>query len=240
MTNNETIDTIPDLIDSQISAATRLEFSVYSLDGGGSLGWDNRANYSTNSTMKSPIFVFDGKVGATYDISSSIGWDEPAASVILYDNNGDAVAKSTEQSIGSDYIWNFVAPYAGDYYIRSTWDSPTNIDNISVYEDVDTIPVDPLPPVITDPVDQPVIDPVSDIDRIYNWGESIYTDLFPEHQESQDDVFGYYARLYPNGDALGEKDGGIYYYDGGAGGSGEVVLVGGISDFLPQAIAAGF
>lgn len=81
---------------------------------------------------------------------------------------------------------------------------------------------------------------VSAADRVFNWGESVYTDLFPEHQESQDDLFGYYARLYSNGDALGEKDGNIYYYDGGAGGSGEIVLVGATSDFLPQALAAGF
>lgn len=101
-------------------------------------------------------------------------------------------------------------------------------------------PID-LPDGIFD-TDQPITTPqtISDIDRVFNWGESIYTDLFPEHQESQDDVFGYYARIYSNGDALGEKDGSIYYYDGGAGGSGGVVLVGSISDFLPQAIAAGF
>ncbi|SCZ86433.1 hypothetical protein NSMM_540036 [Nitrosomonas mobilis] len=34
------------------------------------------------------------------------------------------------------------------------------------------------------------------------------------------DVFGYYARVYSNGDALGEKDNLIYYYDGGQTGTG--------------------
>lgn len=71
-------------------------------------------------------------------------------------------------------------------------------------------------------------------DRLYNWAESIYSDLFPNHPTSQD-VFGYYARVYENGNALGEQDDHIYFYDGNS-----ITLVGTADDFLPDAMAAGF
>lgn len=81
---------------------------------------------------------------------------------------------------------------------------------------------------------------ISPTDRVFNWGESAYHHLFPEHQESMPEYFGYYARVYSNGDALGEKDGNVFYYDGGAGGTGDILLVGTVQDYLPQAVAAGF
>ena len=35
----------------------------------------------------------------------------------------------------------------------------------------------------------------------------------PTHKDSQE-IEGYYARMYDNGNAVGEKDGNIHYYDG--------------------------
>lgn len=80
----------------------------------------------------------------------------------------------------------------------------------------------------------------SDVDRVFNWGEIAYSNLFPEHRDSQADVFGYYARMYSNGDALGEKNNLIYYYDISAGETGDIVMVGSVSDFFSQAVEAGF
>lgn len=77
------------------------------------------------------------------------------------------------------------------------------------------------------------------IDRIFNWGENKYSYLFSDHPESMD-IFGYHARIYSNGNAVGEQNGNIYFYDGGADGTGDIVLVGGVADFLPLAISAGF
>ncbi|MBP6057813.1 MAG: DUF4347 domain-containing protein [Nitrosomonas sp.] len=71
-------------------------------------------------------------------------------------------------------------------------------------------------------------------DRLFNWAESAYTTLFPTHAASQE-IEGYHARLYENGNALGEQSGNIYFYD-----SHSIVLVGTVDDFLPSAIAAGF
>ncbi len=82
-------------------------------------------------------------------------------------------------------------------------------------------------------------EPLPSVERIFNWGESRYPDLFPDHPESLD-VFGYHARIYSNGNAIGEQNGNIYYYDGGTDGTGNIALVGAIADFLPQAIVAGY
>lgn len=71
-------------------------------------------------------------------------------------------------------------------------------------------------------------------DRLFNWAESTYDSLFPNHPASQE-IFGFYARIYENGNALGEQDDNIYYYDGNS-----INLVGTINDFLSDAILAGF
>lgn len=83
------------------------------------------------------------------------------------------------------------------------------------------------------------LDTTLSIDIIFNWGENQYPDLFSDHPESLD-VFGYYARIYSNGNAVGEQNNNIYFYDGGTDGTGDIVLVGTIASFLPLAISAGF
>lgn len=78
--------------------------------------------------------------------------------------------------------------------------------------------------------------PGANADRIFNWGENQYPTLFPDHPLSQV-IFGYHARIYANGNALGEQNNHIYFYDGGTEG---ITLVGATADFLPQAISAGY
>lgn len=85
----------------------------------------------------------------------------------------------------------------------------------------------------------PIPDTTPSIDRIFNWGENKYPDLFSNHPESQD-IFGYYARIYSNGNAIGEQNENIYFYDGGKDGTKDTVLIGTIADFLPLALSAGF
>ena len=173
MTSYETIDSLHDLSSSEITSATRQTFSAYSLDGGGASGWDNRIYYTTEND--SAVIIFSGKEGATYDIFSLSFYKDPL-SMVLYDKNGNAVASDKDQgTIGGDMIFNFIAPYSGDYYIKSSWlkDSSTSLsDSISVYEDVDTIGIkhDPIPLPLPDPI---ISEPLNDTDRIFNWGESV-------------------------------------------------------------------
>ncbi|MDP2225597.1 hypothetical protein [Nitrosomonas sp.] len=238
MTNNETIDYLPDLSDLEIASAIRLTFSNYN----GSFYYgddftkqlmmydasvqDGVAFYmvGVGQKLQKIIFQLHGQEGATYDFS--------ATNPVLYDETGNAIAEGAPDMPGvnsSRGFSDFIAPYDGDYYLSIAGDAEwLSGGMVAIYEDIDTIgkTISPL-------------DSINPVDRIYNWGESVYPDLFPENQESVG-FSVYYARIYSNGDALGEQNGNIYYYDGGTDGSGEVVLVGGISDFLPQAIAAGF
>lgn len=73
-------------------------------------------------------------------------------------------------------------------------------------------------------------------DRLFNWAESAFDSLFPNHTVSQE-VEGFYARIYENGNILGELNDNIYFYDGTA---ITINLVGTIDDFLPDSISAGF
>lgn len=77
------------------------------------------------------------------------------------------------------------------------------------------------------------------VERVFNWGENHHTALLPDHPASID-IFGYHARLYSNGNALGEQNDMIYFYDGGPDGSGNIILVGATVELLPLAIADGF
>lgn len=71
-------------------------------------------------------------------------------------------------------------------------------------------------------------------DRLFNWAENVYPDLFPNHPASYTHN-DYRVRYYENGNALGEQNDSIYFYDGHF-----IALVGTVNDFLPDAAAAGF
>lgn len=224
-----TIDYLPDLTLTEIASAQSIAFAPYT-PSVSSIGWDSLAQYNTSEdyAILRDIFVFQGKEGATYDIYSFSYFDPYILE--LFDDKGNVIAVDDRTGTeGMDHI-KYVAPYTGNFYINASWHQGTAANKfvrIAAYEDIDTAHGSTPTPV------------VNDVDRIFNWAEQSYSDLFPSHPESQS-IFGYYARIYSNGDALGEKDGNIYYYDGGTNGTGETVLVGVIADYLPQAATAGF
>ena len=230
MATYTTIDYLPDLTSTQIASAQSITFAPYT-PSVSSIGWDSLAEYNTleDYAILHDKFVFQGKEGATYDIYSFSYFDPFILE--LFDSKGNVIAYDDYTgSDGSDHI-KYVAPYTGQYYIDASWNQGTADANkfvrIAAYEDIDTAHGSTPTPVI------------NDIDRIFNWAESAYHGLFPDHQDSRD-ADGFHFRMYSSGDAIGEKEGSIFYYDGGAGGSDEAVLVGTASDYLPQAIAAGF
>ena len=142
-----TLDYLPDLTTSQMSRATTLTFSKYvpptdykNLP----TDWDNSARYSTSRdyAILYDDFKFTAKEGATYDMFSSSYFDPFLIQV--YDSQGNVIATDEDWlygSYGTDYIWDFVAPYSGTFYVSAGWHQG-NYDkyvSISIYEDVDTI-----------------------------------------------------------------------------------------------------
>lgn len=240
MLSNPTLDFLQDLPSSKMNTATNLDLIEYIPATGSASDWDNADIFFTteDNAISKSIFSFNGQSGATYDIFSASFFDPFA--LLLYDDNGNVIATDNNDlvdSFGEDTISDFVAPYTGTYYVDASWNQGLanghKFVSLSVYEDIDTIPeAEPTPTPTSEILE-------SDIDRIFNWGESTYSSLLPDHKESID-VFGYYARIYENGNAIGEQDGNIYFYDGGSDGDNSITLVGASSDLVLQATAGGF
>ncbi len=74
----------------------------------------------------------------------------------------------------------------------------------------------------------------TDVDRLFNWAESVYPHMFTPHVASSW-ISGYYARCYQTGFCLGEGNGRVYLYDG------SINDVGGVEEMLnAHVIPAGF
>lgn len=143
MTTYTTLDNFPDLVADQISGAETLVFLPYQSVG---IDWDNEASVSDVETTTIPqtIYRFEAKEGATYDVmplSYLIPFD-----VLLYDNQGNAIQINGESenyiddNYEREYIWDWVAPYSGTYYVGMKWlqEDSQHYYIVSIYEDTDT------------------------------------------------------------------------------------------------------
>ncbi len=234
MLDYDTLDHLPDL-PADNPAPASLIFRTYVENGTFHGVFDNIAE-SYAGIFLTDLAFFAANKGATYSVLSESFFDPDLLKV--YDHLGNAIAADEENTVidpshalrhgffdfpdASYDVVTFVAPYTGKYFVDADWQQGSTTDeqlvSLKVYEDLDTIPA-------------------SDIDRIYDWGESQYTELLPEHQRSVDNVFGYYARLYSNGNALGEKNDNLYFYSAE---TDQIILLGTTSDFIETAELAGF
>lgn len=237
-----TLDYIPDLTSREINSAITLTFEN---------------DTSSQTYDKTSTTVGHGSIltSQTYNLQLAEGEEVLVISTSyfdpmlrVYDYAGNAIAISNETddllleimtadslvyadggTYSLDAVYDFTAPYSGTYYIKPGWSTGAFFQFYGLVVSVDNdtaIPAEPFSVTI---------------DRVFNWGESVYRDLFPEHQNSIPDHMGYHARIYSNGDALmAANNGNIYYYDGGHDGSNETYLVGTVQGFLPQAEASGF
>lgn len=158
MTSYKTIDYLPDLTSSAMSAAIPLFFKNYTPTLA-SNPWDRSAVYSTSNSyaLLNSTFSWTGQKGATYDIFSTSYFDPYLIQV--YDNLGNVIATDTEgtfDTYGEDYVWEFVAPYSGTYYVSAGWHQGSASSNkyvsLKIFEDNDTAsptppPVDAAPPI---------------------------------------------------------------------------------------------
>lgn len=136
------------LTQNQMSKATSLVFSPYSYTSATSIDvWDNSAYYGSSAdyALLNDTFKLHLTKGASYDFFSSSYFD-PFILMIYNDNGVPVVANSedNDHSYGFDIIWDYVAPYTGDYYVSASWyqgyASTHKYVSLDVYEDVDTIP----------------------------------------------------------------------------------------------------
>ena len=144
MTSYATFDYLPDLTGATMSSAIPLVFKPYTSTSA-LIKWDKSATYSTSNSyaLLNSTFSWVGQKGATYDIFSHSYFDPYLIKV--HDNLGNVIAidtSSLSDSYGTDYVWNFVAPYSGTYYVSAGWNQGTASTNkfvmLSIYEDVYT------------------------------------------------------------------------------------------------------
>lgn len=142
MANYKTLDYLPDLSSASMANATLLVLEPYTSTNSG-IDWDNKAYYSTSKdyAILNDDFKWNATEGAVYDIVSTSYFDPFI--VIVYDNLGKAIKtgeSSYEGSYGSDWVWNFVAPYTGTFYVSASWDQGNYYKSVSlsIYEDIDT------------------------------------------------------------------------------------------------------
>lgn len=232
-----TIDYLSDLTSTAISNAIPLQFKETSTAIEQSTGWDFQAtvNGDEDYALSHSLYSFKAYEGSTYNIFSE-SYNDPFL-LRIFDQKGNVIESNSEMNdpsdfniggilYGVDHIADWVAPYTGTYFVEASWNQGTfnKFYRLSVNEDMDTILSEPIS---------------AQANRIFNWAEKEYSLLFPDHPETID-ISGFNARLYDTGAALGEKDGSMYFYDGAAGGSNSIILLGSVSDFLPSVIAEGF
>lgn len=126
----------------EMSGAKNLMFGKYTPTSPVTNRYDNEAVYYESGDYASlrDLFRINLKEGGTYFFYSSSYFDPFILSV--YDNIGRFVAVDDGDTYGNDTIFNFVAPYTGEYYVNASWHQGTASSNkfvyLSIMEDVDT------------------------------------------------------------------------------------------------------
>ena len=124
---------------AEMAVAPRLDFSPAWTNP---VGWDVAAIYAVSTPVAAPLGTFVIKLyqGVKYDLYSSSSLDPTdfrigsSAGTILSDGYTD------EQDVGTDAIFNFIAPYTGDYYVAAGWNQAAGLYSVSlsIFGDVDT------------------------------------------------------------------------------------------------------
>ena len=140
-----TMDHLPDLTASEMASANTLVFEPYESadDLSNWIDWDSKAGvYGSNDyAILHSVYKFQGTEGATYDIVSTSFFDPYLLRV--YDSQGNVIAANSERddpSYGKDWIWDWVAPYTGDFYVDANWNQGDYYQfySLNVYADLDT------------------------------------------------------------------------------------------------------
>lgn len=221
-----TLDMIDDLTKEEMDSSVRIGFGPAKPN---EFGYDQSWSMSSindNANLRD-IHLFLGKEGATYDILSFSFFDP--FGLKIYDENGNTIELNSEFddfdlslngiNYSTDYINQWKAPYSGIYYIDASWNQGLFYTGhgLSIFED-----------------NEFAVNSVSrnDLNVIYNWAENEYKELLPQNKESEY-IYGFYARKYENFNAVGEKDGNIYFYDGtNSFEDGQLILVGAAIDLF--------
>ncbi|AEJ00202.1 hypothetical protein Nit79A3_0308 [Nitrosomonas sp. Is79A3] len=206
----------------------------------------NTVNLSVSNIQNNSYFDSTGTIKLELWLTTS-PWNDYAAN-IGYEIAVDQLTGPTNGTLGPNQFFSNINntvsylnhPPAGAYYVTLAVTEytgnnlssdngyvldakSTDYNNIfQAYSDnsISIVPVNPFE---------------SKDDSVFNWAENRLPSYFSEHQPSHN-ISGYYARMYSDGFAVGEKDGNIYV----AFSDGPIELVGSVDSYYSVASAAGF
>lgn len=153
MASYTTLDYLPDLTAEQMTSARKLSFEPY-VSSTTPNDWDVKAGVSGSNkyALLHSVYRFNAIEGATYDIVSSSYFDPFILRV--FDEQGNTIVANNDTddySYGSDWIWNWAAPYTGEFYVDASWDQGVyyTFYSLNLYGDLDTAtPTDSTAPTI--------------------------------------------------------------------------------------------
>jgi Ca2+-binding RTX toxin-like protein len=116
---------------------------MYGPGAGAATGYENAALFTAGypGAEHDSIFSFTALAGAIYSVSSSSFYDP--ADLIIYNDEGDAIAVDDSSGFyGTDHL-TFIAPYTGIYYVDAAWVQGdyygAQAVTLSILEDLDPI-----------------------------------------------------------------------------------------------------
>lgn len=138
--NYSTLDYLTDLTALEMANARVLTFKAYPSN---TVGWDMFATVSgTNAyALTHSIYKFSAIKGAIYDVISTSYFDPYL--LRLYDDEGNTLVANDEQDDfrdGQDWLWDWEAPYTGDYYVNASWNQGVYETgySLSIYANLDS------------------------------------------------------------------------------------------------------
>lgn len=142
-----TIDYLPDLTALEMENARVLIFEEFAVE---LAGWDAFATISGTNTnaLAHSIYKFSALEGAIYDVVSESYFDPYL--LRIYDDQGNTIVVNDEQDdseYGQDWIWDWEAPYTGDYYVEASWNQGTYYTDyrLAIYADLDSSLIPEIP-----------------------------------------------------------------------------------------------
>jgi len=106
-------------------------------------GYENFASYSSYNSEKYSVFSFQGKAGATYDFGAESCYTPDI--IVITNNLGKAIGLTYDDTVGAissekAFLFGFVAPYSGTYYVAITLDQSYSDKSGGFFigEDLDT------------------------------------------------------------------------------------------------------
>lgn len=125
------------MMGSTLSTTLRGTAHTLLLEPNSSGRWDQRAEFRPESNIgANDIFAIQLTAGSTIDVYAENLYSQ-AGGLVLYDQDGNSIARGWDSHTFADQLSDFVAPYTGLYYINALWNPNSTPGSAHVRVQVD-------------------------------------------------------------------------------------------------------